>query len=482
MGEGETVQWVGDVVFQDECLQLQDRPRQDRLPPALNQARDIQFADVFESPQAVFLKQGRLLADYEDDYAYHGDPVRYYPTYQSLTDEELRGYFTWRAQARKGRFGEPPLTFVFLYAYELINNIGIATPQEGYEKLLALRSRHLSESSRLPWLLDRWLRDYVIYYGLEPELLGEDAQITNNQCLNVIERIGSSARDEVMDAIKQLAPRWLKRSRFYAENFEDMDEIIYRILRKMSAHYAKGCKRTFVEQFFGREQSDHVHLFTSAIFCNPLRRENYEYRLDSQHYYRCEDGVWSVNMRYVSPRGLRKVESLLKSIDSCMRKEYAYGHPIKCEISTKWILSLIQEEIAGLLAEKAASQKKKLVIDFASLDKIRADAAQTCDKLIVEEEQAPAEPAPVCQVPENEIAPATQVDTRALLGAEEYRLLHCVLYGEDTGWVRSGGHLLSVLVDGVNDKLYDVFEDAVMDDSPQIIEDYVAELKEMIPQ
>ncbi|MBD5642082.1 MAG: hypothetical protein HDQ91_06650, partial [Desulfovibrio sp.] len=381
-------QWTQELVFEDESLTLKKIPRRVKLPPLLEQARDMQFENAFESPQKIFLKQGRMLADYEDDYRYLGDPVRYYPTYQSLTDAELRGYFTWRTGARKGEPGEPPLTFVFLHAYELINNIGVASPEEGYDRLLELRRRHGPENYRVEWLLDRWLRDYVIYYGLDAKLLGEDPQIASNQCLTVIERIAEAPRDDVLDAIKQLAPKWLRRSKFYAANFEDMDEIIYRVFKKMSAHYARGHKRTFVEQYFGRTMADHIHLFSSAIFCNPLERENYEYRIDSQHCYKCEAGVWSVNIRQISPRGLRKVEDLLKSIDSFMRLAYAYNHPVKCENSTKWVTSLIQEEIAGFLAEKAAARQKKLVIDFSSLARIRADAAQTRDRLIVEEEAA----------------------------------------------------------------------------------------------
>ncbi|MDE6281075.1 MAG: hypothetical protein K2M15_04695, partial [Oscillospiraceae bacterium] len=66
------------------------------------------------------------------------------------------------------------------------------------------------------------------------------------------------------------------------------------------------------------------------------------------------------------------------------------------------------------------------------------------------------------------------------LSPPEYRLLQCLLYGGDTGWVQGEGHLLSVLVDGVNEKLYDTFLDTVIDDGPQLIEDYIDDLKEMV--
>ena len=66
------------------------------------------------------------------------------------------------------------------------------------------------------------------------------------------------------------------------------------------------------------------------------------------------------------------------------------------------------------------------------------------------------------------------------LNQTEYRLLQCLLYGRDYGWVQSEGYLLSVLVDSINEKLYDEFMDSVLDDSPAPVEDYIDDLKEMI--
>ena len=44
-----------------------------------------------QSRESIFVKQGKLLANYEDDYVYDRPVLRYFPTYQSLTDPELRG-------------------------------------------------------------------------------------------------------------------------------------------------------------------------------------------------------------------------------------------------------------------------------------------------------------------------------------------------------------------------------------------------------
>ena len=46
--------------------------------------------------------------------------------------------------------------------------------------------------------------------------------------------------------------------------------------------------------------------------------------------------------------------------------------------------------------------------------------------------------------------------------------------------MQASGHLLSVLTDGINEKLYDTFGDTVLDEGPQVIEDYMEDLKEMV--
>ena len=40
--------------------------------------------------------------------------------------------------------------------------------------------------------------------------------------------------------------------------------------------------------------------------------------------------------------------------------------------------------------------------------------------------------------------------------------------------------MLSVLVDGINEKFYDSIGDTVVDETPQAIDDYIEDLKEMV--
>lgn len=93
--------------------------------------------------------------------------LHYYPTYQSLTDPELRGYFSWRTKLRRGDVQKTSLSYAFLYIYELLNQIGVTDPVDGYQKLKNFQSVYGGLDGGILPHLNRWLVDYVIYYGLD---------------------------------------------------------------------------------------------------------------------------------------------------------------------------------------------------------------------------------------------------------------------------------------------------------------------------
>lgn len=428
-----------------------------------------------QSRESIFIKQGKLLAAYEDDYVYDRRVTHYFPTYQSLTNPELRGYFSWRTKLRRGNLQKTSLTYAFLYIYELLNQIGVADPMDGYRKLAEFRDAYGALDDGILPYLNLWLMDYVVYYNLDAGLLADTPQVRFNRGIAVLDSIQSRGDEEVIRAVKQLSPKWLERSKFYREYREDCDTVIVRVLRRMSAHYNARCKKTMVEQYFGSFSQYRVILFDAAVFYERQVEGSRQYKVDENYIYRCRNGLWSVQKYNCLPHSNGKLGDVLKAIDDVMRECYGYGRPIQYKLDTKWILKIIREEAQRLLAEKKAAEEKKITIDYSRLARIRDDAAVTRDRLMVEEEAE--EEAPPVQTP----APAEEPEDTPLT-RDEYRLLQSLLYGRDYGWVRSSGLMLSVLVDGINDKLYDTFSDSVLlgDDPPELIEDYIADLKEMI--
>ena len=489
-------QWFYESVYKDEAIRPRAVQPAERLPSILKTARSLENKPGlnWQSRESVFLKQGKLLANYDDDYEFTGNVVRYFPTYESLTDRELRGYFSWRTMLRKGEIRKTSLSFVFLHIYELINQIGVGSPEEGYQRLMALKDGYGPLDESILSYLDRWIVHYVVYYGLDRTLLLDLPRIQFDRSIGVLEDMDGRGTDEIVQAVTTLSPKWLGRSKFYASNKADMDQVIARVMKRVVRHY-DGCKRGFGEQFFGPIGTYEVRLFDTAVFCDPLDRRIYEYRLDDRCAFRCRNGHWTVTQHAMPPRSNAKLGDILKTIDAALREATEYGHPIKTELETKWLLKIIREEIAGFLQEKQESEKKKLRLDYSQLEKIRKAAILTQEKLTVDEEieEDPELPQPEEAdflllfpretLPETEAAPEENEERPASdcpLEGAQYRLVQSLLYGRDLNWVRSEGHMLSVLLDSINDTLYDIFQDTVLEDGPSLVEDYIDELKEMV--
>lgn len=458
-----------DRIYSSQSLRGPEEKRMAALPPLIRQARELEKSGKYGKEEDLFFRQGMLLANYEDDFEFSEPVISFYPSYAKLSDRELRGYFAWRTKIRRGEFPEAPLSFIYLYVYELLNNIGVATPADGLRKLHDVYTHYASSTFGLNDYLDEWLIDYLVYYDLKVPALPPGSEFACEECARVFEDIDVEPQEKVADALKGLDLKWLRRSKFYAANSEDMELVLCRVLKKMAAHYNKSCRYNLAEQYFGTMSAFRIYPFNYALFCDPLKRRNYSFELGQVRTYSCKKGMWWLTCRPNAWRGARKMEKLAKTVDCIMRQVYSFGHPVKPELSVKWVQKLIREEAIALLEQKKAARKNRFRVDLASLDQVRADASEIRDRLIVDDMQDnPAMP-----------EPAKPADPAGLTDAE-LRLLHALLYGGDLDWIAAEGHMLSVLVDSINEKLYDTFGDAVVDDTPQVMDDYLAELKEMI--
>lgn len=493
--------WFYNKVFGAESI----RPRfyeeqkepQEKLPSPLRAARSLEsgMPAHSQSRSALFVKQAKLLATYEDDYVYDKPVLHYYPTYQSLSDPELRGYFTWRTALRRGELQKTHLTYAFLYIYELLNLTCVPSPEEGYRLLCQFRDSYSPLDSRVLPYLNKWITDFTVHYCLDPQLLTDAPAVRYHNSIAVLANTRGSTDGQLMDAVKILAPNWLKRSKFYREHTADMETVLIRVLKKAELHYASG-KYPLVEQFCGHRESFSLRLFESAIFYQKAVKGSFEYRPDASRIFRCKNGIWTVEQNGHSMQPSQKLEDLIKTVDSVMRPLWGSKNPILPATEVKWLTRIIEAEARGLLearqaeeAAKEAASASRIHLDFSRLDTIRRDAAITRDKLIVDEETdelPPSQAAPGSEpdsLPAPEPAPiASQPVLGSILPPAEYRLVHCLLYGGSLDWVRSEGLMLSVLTDSVNELLYDTFSDTVLtpDEPPELIEDYIDELKEMV--
>ena len=476
--------YLGDLIepdpdYMDEPISPRKKTPEEKLPAPLQAARSLEkgAARMYQNRRSLFLNQAKLLEFYKDDYEGGYISHCYYPTYDMLNNRELRSYFAWRTKVRNGNVEPSCSCFAYLYLYELINGIGTGTPVEGLHKMDDFAAAYKEYDSSLMNYYANWRKSYIIYYNLSDSFLGGEEREGEEAHMAVLDSAQEQTDDAIAAAVKQLAPGWLNRSKFYKTHQTDMDRVIVQVLRRMHQHYSARSKRTFSEQLFGSRETHSVDLFCYAVFCDPLRHENSRYYITDSHYYECRNGYWTETSCFIDSHKRRKLENLMKTIDASLRVALNDGKPIKSPSQLKWVTKVIEEEVAALLREKEQQEAaaKRVQIDYSALAQIRREAAITQDKLATEEEmEEEAPPAVQPPPPQPETLPGD-----CPLDKTQYRLMQNLLYGGDTSWVQREGKMVSVLLDSINEILYDTFQDAVIEDQ-QVVEDYIDELKEMV--
>ncbi len=107
----------------------------------------------------------------------------------------------------------------------------------------------------------------------------------------------------------------------------------------------------------------------------------------------------------------------------------------------------------------------------------------TRDKLIVDEEESENSDEEIINQ-NNASEESMSASEESILDQTEYRLMQCMLYGESYDmFLKQKNIMLSVVIDSINEKLFDMFGDTVIvfdGDTPEIIEDYADQLKGII--
>lgn len=552
-------------VYADEPILKTGRQMQNFLPDQYRKMREISRwqddpkggAGRWLSEAELFYRQGLLMADFEDDCPYNGTFKSYFPTYNAMSDRQLRGYFTWRAQVRRGTVEETSTSFAFLYLYELICGIGVDNPLDGFNKIKAFWDAYRAFEPGIDRFARVWLQDYAVFHGLDPKLLRDSKTVMFDNALIELRRAArdlvpapapsdqtpkrrktseptlplppNEAHEErLMAAIDALSTYNLNNSRLDRSHHRDLRHVACAVYVRMARYYDTHRKTGIVASLFGEETAMPYTMFASAVFFAPERHEDCEYRLDPIHIYRCQNGFWECMRIHGSRQKSSKLGEMMRACDQRLRLALDPGHPLKEEKVPKYLAKIIDDEITAWLSWDAAHQPVKIDIDLSQLGHIRSAAAQTREALLIDEEREDDVPmeaeATLIEQPNTESAPdmtagpgemATRQDEpdEPTVSTEEFGVVAPLLVSvpapvtpasaeaanklapaadaflrallerntaQATLAVAQSGKSEDMLVDSINEALFDLVGDTVIEfgpEGPQIIEDYEADVR-----
>ena len=429
MAEARTHQSArfSNEIYADEPILKTGRQMQNFLPDQYRKMREISRwqddpkggAGRWLSEAELFYRQGLLMADFEDDCPYNGIFKSYFPTYNAMSDRQLRGYFTWRARVRRGTVEETSTSFAFLYLYELICGIGVTDPLDGFRKIKSFWESYRAFEPGIDRFARVWLQDYAVFHGLDPQLLGDSKTVLFDKALIELRRAArdltppstgktpkrrkssepvlplppDEAREErLMAAIDALSTYNLANSRLNRSHHRDLRHVACAVYVRMARYYDTHRKTGIVASLFGEETAMPYTMFASAVFFAPERHEDCEYRLDPIHIYRCQNGFWECMRIHGSRQKSSKLGEMMRACDQRLRLALDPSHPLKEEKVPKYLAKIIDDEIVAWLSWDAAHQPVKIDIDLSQLGHIRSAAAQTREALLIDEEREDGTP------------------------------------------------------------------------------------------
>lgn len=463
MAEARTHQSArfSNEIYADEPILKTGRQMQNFLPDQYRKMREISRwqddpkggAGRWLSEAELFYRQGLLMADFEDDCPYNGTFKSYFPTFNAMSDRQLRGYFTWRAQVRRGTVEETSTSFAFLYLYELICGIGVDNPLDGFNKIKAFWDVYRAFEPGIDRFARVWLQDYAVFHGLDPKLLRDSKTVMFDNALIELRRAArdlvpaqapsgqtpkrrktseptlplppDEVREErLMAAINALSTYNLSSSRLDHSHHRDLRHVVCAVYVRMARYYDTHRKTGIVASLFGEETAMPYTMFASAVFFAPERHEDCEYRLDPIHIYRCQNGFWECMRIHGSRQKSSKLGEMMRACDQRLRLALDPAHPLKEEKVPKYLAKIIDDEIVAWLSWDAAHQPVKIDIDLSQLGHIRSAAAQTREALLIDEERedgasAEAEAADSGQPEAEPVADATVEAVAAAAGQDE---------------------------------------------------------------
>ncbi|WP_288266165.1 TerB N-terminal domain-containing protein [uncultured Bifidobacterium sp.] len=413
----------------------QSNSRQSILPARLRRMRAIRahytFRDVTLGRALDFYLQGASVADYRDDYDWHGIFRWQHPTYRDMDNHQLRGYFAWRTRFLDrtdqadhpdrsridGDAGPTPrerdwydtcMAFSKVRAYEIICGIEPDADQ-GLSQLARIAHSYAWQDRRYAETIDMWIRDYLIDRNLT-EYISEDTfpVIAYDEMIDTVTHPESASDEDYLNAAMRLSGYHLVTSAFVKRHADIMLYSLRRICAAIDEHL-KTRASSLADTCFGPLPQESTSLFWDAIYLDTqryqpqpdyglmrlTRHEPQTVTIDPIRYYQWtpEDG-WHLHAYNLNGSINRTLGDITREIDRQLRLHHHFGHPMKAPASGSLAASLtpvIARTIETIEHEREEAARPHITIDMQALAGIRHDADLTRDALIVDDQDTQVE-------------------------------------------------------------------------------------------
>ncbi len=498
------------------------------------------YADWYVSDVASFIKQAEFMKNFTDNSNVFVPLEAYYPAYDIMNDNQLRTYFTWRTDARNGNIKDVSVAYVYCYIYELLNGIGVETPENGIEKLIILWTDFREFNKSLDTHMRNWIRDYYIVHNKE---ISNSFSVYRDKmpvCYHEFDiELFSSAltfKWENLRAVELFSSFKITEGQFYKSgNKEIIEKCACFVLKEISKYFKESGtdfrklflakKRDEIHSFFRGAMHSPVYFYDTVVELDGIETFKYngrKYRIESPDIskYRVVVGyilkLMEVNLRKLFGSKKSLQPPAIKAVEKCFfenTRNYRWysvsGNFSDLSIwKRKMLETLYEDRFEDVIIQSISKYLKQsnivikngkieiikpVEIDMGKMREIEKAHIETAKKLILEEELIESESFKnniqndiTKSVNEKVVERKTDIEDTELSGfakvfsflSDEGQALLLNLVKEE-----ALGSNFELLVEEINEKSLEVTGDNLIEyisGEPHIYEEYFDEVKEVL--
>lgn len=191
-----------------------------------------------EIVEITLVRQGEFMVDIEDNFKKKSSCTLPYPVHAGFSNSQLRTYFTWRTNARRGVYTDVVDQYPVLYCYELLNKIGVTDAQDALNRLLdVLKNTHLEQ--KYHDRLKRWIKDFYAFNRISSPLPFED-EMKSQRDYRAISEIEEGNFSDKLDFLADNSVYEINKSEFMNENNRIIiNEALERVLDALAQYFNK---------------------------------------------------------------------------------------------------------------------------------------------------------------------------------------------------------------------------------------------------
>jgi len=280
-----------------------------------------------------FILQAKFMVDFEDNYNFNKEiPFEnHFPTYMDMNLKQLRCYFSWRTFVRKGVINKIPISYAYVYIYELINLIGIDDPIFAFQKLAVFWLAYRKHNAGIDSYMQTILKDFYICNDFSESF----KELVDNTGLQSFfsDVFMETHSDYIYSRLLQMSDYRLENSKFATSNNE-----ISSFIEKCFAIVVDNLAPTLlmygitISDLTKGELSNGIWYkpFSSAIYFQQVYKEKMVY-ISGNEYYHYDGYNWSLFTpdTWTSHSATYFIGYIVKKIEAELRMLCGYKHKLK---------------------------------------------------------------------------------------------------------------------------------------------------------